>query len=244
MNKAFCALLTALFLLSGIIQSRTGGQDVVIGKKHAFFSKILGEERTFSVYLPRGYDHANAKYPLLIALDGYFLWTIGTVDYLSFAGEIRSWWFWPSTAPTVTVTSHRPTQKTWKVRRYPAAAAPETFCVFWKRNCFPIWKAVTVSNPFACLPATFHGRPLRLLRPVGKSRPLPSLHGHEPHPALGQRLADPANGKQTSGPIPAPDLLPAGHGQPRRSDAQFSPGLYGQTQAKEPGQTGVWIYPL
>ena len=45
MNKTTCVLLTALFLLSGIIQSQTGGQDIVIGKKHAFSSKILGEER-------------------------------------------------------------------------------------------------------------------------------------------------------------------------------------------------------
>jgi len=88
MNKTFCALVVALFLLSGIARSQTGGQDIVIGKKHTFFSKILSEERTFSVYLPRGYDHANAKYPLLLALDGYFLWTISTVDYLSFAGDI------------------------------------------------------------------------------------------------------------------------------------------------------------
>ena len=85
MIKSFCSLFLVALLLGGTAFAQS---DFVVGKKERVFSKILNEERAISVYLPRGYANSAGRYPLLLVLDGYFLWTIGMIDYLSFAGNV------------------------------------------------------------------------------------------------------------------------------------------------------------
>jgi len=54
-------------------------------------SKILFEERAIEIQLPRTYGkNDNSKYPLMIIMDGDFLFNMvsGTVDYLSYWGDI------------------------------------------------------------------------------------------------------------------------------------------------------------
>ncbi|HNP19282.1 MAG TPA: alpha/beta hydrolase-fold protein [Fulvivirga sp.] len=46
-------------------------QDIKIGKRDSLYSKVLGENRPFSVYLPPSYNTSvNQKYPVLYILDG------------------------------------------------------------------------------------------------------------------------------------------------------------------------------
>ena len=54
-------------------------------------SKILSEKRAFEIQLPRTYKkNDNSKYPLMIIMDGDYLFNMvsGTVDYLSYWGDI------------------------------------------------------------------------------------------------------------------------------------------------------------
>ena len=54
-------------------------------------SKILSEKRAFEIQLPRSFDKDDkTKYPLMIIMDGDHLFNMvsGTVDYLSFWGDI------------------------------------------------------------------------------------------------------------------------------------------------------------
>ena len=54
-------------------------------------SKILSEKRAFEIQLPRTYKkNDNSKYPLMIIMDGDHLFNMvsGTVDYLSYWGDI------------------------------------------------------------------------------------------------------------------------------------------------------------
>lgn len=88
MNKTLCTISLTLLFFGSSVLAQTDVQEITIGQRHTINSGILGEERSYSLYLPRGYEDSNARYPLLIALDGYYLWTIGIVDYLSFAGDI------------------------------------------------------------------------------------------------------------------------------------------------------------
>ena len=54
-------------------------------------SKILLEKRAFEIQLPRSFDKDDKiKYPLMIIMDGDHLFNMvsGTVDYLSYWGDI------------------------------------------------------------------------------------------------------------------------------------------------------------
>ena len=54
-------------------------------------SKILSEKRAFEIQLPRSFDKDDKiKYPLMIIMDGDHLFNMvsGTVDYLSYWGDI------------------------------------------------------------------------------------------------------------------------------------------------------------
>lgn len=54
-------------------------------------SKVLSEDRAFEIQLPRSFNRDNkTKYPLIIVMDGDHLFNMvsGTVDYLSYWGDI------------------------------------------------------------------------------------------------------------------------------------------------------------
>ncbi|MFZ4927940.1 alpha/beta hydrolase [Chryseobacterium sp. Mn2064] len=85
MNSGFkffsCILL--LFFTSGRAQEK-----IVIGEKHALFSKILNENREIWIHLPKTYnDHtiSPAKYPVIYVLDGEinFEYYTGMSDFLA-----------------------------------------------------------------------------------------------------------------------------------------------------------------
>ena len=78
-------LLITFFIL---IQFQTYGQEigkVVIGTKFKMVSKILHEERTYTVGLPKSYHESSRTYPVLVLLDGdaHFQGVSGIVDQMS-----------------------------------------------------------------------------------------------------------------------------------------------------------------
>lgn len=70
MKGILCSILLSLPLVS-FCQNR--GTDVVIGKSYAIQSAVLGEKRSYAVYLPNGYSSEFShpkKYPVIYVLDG------------------------------------------------------------------------------------------------------------------------------------------------------------------------------
>ncbi|MBE9550707.1 MAG: tetratricopeptide repeat protein [Proteobacteria bacterium] len=69
------------------------GEDVVIGTYHKIPSKILNEERTLLVHLPRGYHSTSLDYPVFYLLYGdhvttYFAEAVAVLDRLGPTGRI------------------------------------------------------------------------------------------------------------------------------------------------------------
>lgn len=65
MKNKILILLVSLFSISLI------SQEISIGKRDKLHSKILQEDREFSVYFPPSYNTSlNEKYPVLYILDG------------------------------------------------------------------------------------------------------------------------------------------------------------------------------
>lgn len=62
-----------IFLLPIALLGQTRNADVVIGKSYSIRSEVLGEQRNYAVYLPKGYDSKTAHpkpYPVIYLLDG------------------------------------------------------------------------------------------------------------------------------------------------------------------------------
>lgn len=84
--KRLLQLIILILLINSL--SAQNNTDYVIGKKTTLYSEILGESRSFNIYLPESYKNSTQKYPLLITLDGYFLSTTGIIEYLAYSGNI------------------------------------------------------------------------------------------------------------------------------------------------------------
>ena len=71
---------------SGDLISRPNTEEVIsVGTQRTLQSKVLGEERTLLIRVPKGYKKEQTRYPVLYKLDGgksVFLQTVGTVEYL------------------------------------------------------------------------------------------------------------------------------------------------------------------
>jgi len=81
-------LKNILFLASLIIVTVSFAQKIEIGTIHQLYSKVLNEERTYNVFLPKHYNDKNfpnQKYPIIYLLDGekYFHVVSGLVKNLS-----------------------------------------------------------------------------------------------------------------------------------------------------------------
>lgn len=65
-------------------------EPVAIGEVRHLRSRILDEDRTFRVHLPRGYAASGERYPVLLLLDGqtHFTHVVGLVSYLADQAEI------------------------------------------------------------------------------------------------------------------------------------------------------------
>jgi predicted alpha/beta superfamily hydrolase len=71
-------------------QPAATGEPIVLGQRFELRSQIMDEARTFQVHRPSDYDISNARYPVLIVLDGewQFQHVSTTVDLLSDEGKI------------------------------------------------------------------------------------------------------------------------------------------------------------
>ena len=78
-------LYVFLFLITYLTNSSLAQEDVVIGKRYKINSKVLNEERTYTVHLPNRFNSFDTKYPVIYLLDGRsnFLHTSGITDFLS-----------------------------------------------------------------------------------------------------------------------------------------------------------------
>ena len=91
MNTHFKVILgIILFFLSISMPAQASGLNdasvIISGEKRILASKVLGEDRTLLISLPKGYESNNTRhYPVLYALDGetHFQHINGTVDWLS-----------------------------------------------------------------------------------------------------------------------------------------------------------------
>ena len=89
-TKALLICMISAFVLS--ISNLQAGDDnkIVIGEKVTFQSKVLDEERTMFVYLPKGYDLTSSGFPVMYLLDGgwHFHHASGIVQFLSSRGQM------------------------------------------------------------------------------------------------------------------------------------------------------------
>lgn len=71
-------------------QPAAAGDPIVVGEQFELRSESLGEMRSYQVHRPPNYDIENARYPVLIVLDGewHFQHVSTTVDFLADAGQI------------------------------------------------------------------------------------------------------------------------------------------------------------
>ncbi len=58
---------------------------IVVGENISMMSETLGEERHMQIYLPRGYENSDIRYPVIYLLDGpgHFHHTLGIVKFLA-----------------------------------------------------------------------------------------------------------------------------------------------------------------
>jgi tetratricopeptide (TPR) repeat protein len=86
--------LRAALVLCGLVlplwASAQPVAPIVLGQRLQMRSQSLGEMRSYQVHRPGGYDISNARYPVVIVLDGedLFQHLSTTVDLLSAAGKI------------------------------------------------------------------------------------------------------------------------------------------------------------
>jgi predicted alpha/beta superfamily hydrolase len=85
LTKALFLCTIVAFVIS--VSNLTAGEDkeIVIGEKATIQSKVLNEERTLFVYLPKSYNLSNTDYPVIYLLDGgmHFHHASGIVEFLS-----------------------------------------------------------------------------------------------------------------------------------------------------------------
>jgi len=87
LKKSIIVLFVLLIYIIPVL-AQEEGEPVSIGKYRKFHSKILNENRTLLVNLPRGYDETKNSYPVLFVLyggqvEGYFAEAVHIVDRLS-----------------------------------------------------------------------------------------------------------------------------------------------------------------
>lgn len=85
-----CIKIGILFAIANVVAAQEA--TLTVGKNHVLKSKILNEDRAYSVYLPAGCNKegANAPCPVVYLLDGdsHFQYTSGLLTQMSRAGQI------------------------------------------------------------------------------------------------------------------------------------------------------------
>lgn len=85
--KVTCALLIITGQLLGQVKDST---KLKIGTQYNIKSKILNENRSYIVALPKSYNESSTKYPVIVLTDGdyRFLYTSGIIEFLSKQNKI------------------------------------------------------------------------------------------------------------------------------------------------------------
>jgi predicted alpha/beta superfamily hydrolase len=89
-KKALLIIMIGAFVMSTSNLQAGDDNKIVIGEKVKLQSKVLDEERTMFVYLPKGYDLSSSGYPVMYLLDGgyHFHHASGIVQFLSSQGQM------------------------------------------------------------------------------------------------------------------------------------------------------------
>jgi predicted alpha/beta superfamily hydrolase len=90
MTFATCVMLFAGE--SSALEQDVRDEPVVLGTKYTIQSDILGDERSFIVHLPEGYESTKLNYPVLYVLDAeyFFYQAHGALQFLSECGYNRN----------------------------------------------------------------------------------------------------------------------------------------------------------
>jgi predicted alpha/beta superfamily hydrolase len=84
--------LAGLLLTTAAVSQGQQVHDLTIGERFTINSKVLDEDRTMLVALPKGYNDSEARYPVLYVLDGefFFYQAQASVQFLSECTYIRT----------------------------------------------------------------------------------------------------------------------------------------------------------
>ncbi|OQX75541.1 MAG: hypothetical protein B6D61_10195 [Bacteroidetes bacterium 4484_249] len=85
LTKSLLICLIGTFIMNNTNLQAGDDKEIVIGEKVTIHSKVLDEERTMFIYLPKDYDLSTTDYPVMYLLDGgwHFHHTSGIVQFLS-----------------------------------------------------------------------------------------------------------------------------------------------------------------
>jgi predicted alpha/beta superfamily hydrolase len=85
LTKALLICLTGAFIMITPKLQADDDNKIVIGEKVTIQSKVLDEQRTMFIYLPKSYNSSNTNYPVIYLLDGgvHFHHASGIVEFLS-----------------------------------------------------------------------------------------------------------------------------------------------------------------
>ena len=90
--KFLIVIIVLLLLPFDSITAQEKDEHIVIGKYDKIYSKLLNEERTLLISLPKGYEYSQEKYPVIYVLDGDFINHVrafGTINYLTWSSIPR-----------------------------------------------------------------------------------------------------------------------------------------------------------
>ena len=90
LGMSVAALVLGLSSLCVSAQPASGGAPIVVGQRFELRSETMGRVRTYLVHRPADYDFSNARYPVVIVLDGneHFQHVSATVDLLAASEKI------------------------------------------------------------------------------------------------------------------------------------------------------------
>ena len=153
LNRSILLLSLVWAPLTSFAQSVT--QNLNLGEKIEFHSKVMSEDRRIFVHLPENYNRSDQKYPVLYLLDGEFFFTqaVSAVQYLSELGYIRN-----QPVPemivvgVVNVDRNRDYTPTYAPEQaglvFPTSGKAETFLKFMNTELFPFVEAKYRTEPY------------------------------------------------------------------------------------------------
>lgn len=152
-------LLLVLFFSPVITLSQVKSGKIIIGEKITIYSKVLNENRTILIRIPKDYDKSGKKYPVMYLLDGEFFFqqASAAVNFLSECGYIKN-----KPVPEMIVVGivnvdrnrdYTPTYAPEQLRvlRYPTSGKSEKFLEHLVSEVFPLIESKYRTQPFRLL---------------------------------------------------------------------------------------------